>query len=359
MPIQPALTPTRRPGPWCVACGGLMLLAGVASGQNGDDRATERDAAAPDRAPISEPTRPDAWLDLRDGDDAEPSAVERASESSLMSRLRYRVYAGGDYNMHAGFSDQRANGSITVFRARAGLNLALPLEDQSVVTVGFRSEVSFYEWSKAQAFFGEQVEPFNRVHIFDLSAGYMRPIDEEWSWFAVAQARSAYQDGANIDKSLSFGALGGVNYQVNDDLRLGLGLAGTTRLEDSVWIIPIITFDWQIDDRWRIRNDTGLGATLGYDVDDQLRLLVKANYERREFRLNDTPALPRGVVRENAIPVALGVDWNSSDRKLEARVFAGVIAWQEYRFYNRSGNRVLTSQADLTPFLRFEIGYNF
>ncbi|TVQ61333.1 MAG: hypothetical protein EA378_08960 [Phycisphaerales bacterium] len=310
------------------------------------------------------------WTPENGAEGSEPERARRAdplarsldeiSEPSMgPPSLFYRVRAGTDYAMHAGFSDRGNNGSITFVRARAGVDVIKPFEDRSSLTVGFNTEISFYDWTDNSAFFGTSSPAFDRVHIYNLSATYAKPLDADWTVFGGARVRSAFQDGARFGDTLAYGGLLGASYRVNDDFRVGFGFAGTTRLENTGWIVPIVTVDWQIDDRWRLRNDTGFGFTLSYDVDAQLKLLGAIGFERREFRLDDNEALPRGVVRDTSIPAGLGVDWTSENRKFEVRALAGIMAYQEYRFFDRNGNFAEKSDTKITPVFRLEVGYNF
>ncbi len=284
---------------------------------------------------------------------------DEAASAPQPPGLLFRLRGGGDYMMHAGFADRENNGSISYVRARAALDVIKPFEDRSSLTFSFGTEVTFYDWTQPRAFFDTENRPFDEVYIYNLGATYAKPINADWTVFGGARVRSAFQDGARIQDSLTYGALAGASYRFHDDFRLGFGVAGTTRLEDTGWIVPIFTIDWQIDDRWRLRNDTGFGLALSYDIDDQLKVFAAAAYERREFRTNNNLALPRGIVRENSVPVGLGVDWTSQDRKLEFRVMGGVHAYQEYRFLDRDGNFVDKSDTKIAPVFRFEIGYNF
>lgn len=224
-----------------------------------------------------------------------------------------------------------------VGRAKWTADYRLPKVWDGTPMIGVEQEFSRYDFSEEDAAeFGDAVES---ARSDELSLKYRRALRGKWSFFGGASMRSSIESGAEWGEGVTCAMLGVWRYSVSEDLGLSIALIGATRLEDSPMVFPFPAIDWRITDRLSLRTERGV--TLAWDLDGERLWVVEwaAEYDSRDFRLDDEGAAPRGVLRDNRIPVSMGVRY-APNPGVSARCWLGADAWREYELADEDGDSV-------------------
>ncbi len=71
---------------------------------------------------------------------------------------------------------------------------------------------------------------------------------------------------------------------------------------------------------------------------------------------DDNPSLPEGAFSDNRIVIGAAADWQVAER-FTLKLEAGASVWQEYKFFNSSGDELSTRETD--PQLMLRAGFEF
>jgi len=211
-------------------------------------------------------------------------------------------------------------------------------------------ELTWYGFKGIPGFDPADGDPVDLAQRISLSPGVFVAINDDWGWFARTNFNLAFADDANITDSFTVGGLAGVRWRATENFSLTLGIAATTRLEDSGLISPVIGFEWNIDDRWTLGTD-GSGLNLSYKVDDAWTAFGFARFERREYRIGASNSeIDNGIIRDQRVGIGAGVNW-SPDRRFDVSLSGGVLVHQEIEFFNSSGTKVRDIDFDPAAFI--------
>lgn len=208
---------------------------------------------------------------------------------------------------------------------------------------------AFYEYSEYDLDKLEGTQDFNTL-AFD--AFWKGMLNDEWGYFAYGSVNLSASTKATLSDGLTGTGAGGMRYEWSKDLSLGLGVAVSTRLEDDPMILPVIALNWQINDRWNLK--TLNGATISYDVsgDKTFLLDLGANYQRREYRLENSVSL-----YDKTFTVEVGATYQFSPN-LGIRMFAGVAAGRQFQI--RQNDQKITEQdVDAAPIIGVRALFTF
>ncbi|MBI1190535.1 MAG: hypothetical protein GC200_07650 [Tepidisphaera sp.] len=324
---------------WGVGAGRMVMMAGLAVGVCGGLALGQAAAGA---GPGGVEAKAAAGSAAGTGD-ASPSGEDPLAVKATLDLF-------GSYSATADFHNNR--GSLSTARGGGRLGVRVPIEERRAVGFSFTGEYSNYDFSNASGFPGSAADgPWKDVTILTVEVNYVAPIKEKWSYFVGLSGDASYERGADFDKSLTLSGAGGVAYQVSDDLRLGFGLAAGSRLEDDPYVVPIVTVDWQIDEKWSLSSSPGFGSRtagveLTYAVTEDLKVGLAAGFEDREFRLDRNGPIPSGVGRDYRLPVAVTAHWRV-DPQVELSLGVGANVWGQVRAENSNGDRI--TEEDLGP----------
>lgn len=317
------------------AAAAVVLSLGVVSGALGQ---TPAPVAPP--APVAAPPA-DAAPQAPAVADALPSPDP---EIHATFNLFGRYDASADF--HAG------RGSLSTARGGGALGVKIPLGEGRSIGLSFSGEYSNYDFNNASTFPGTPAKgPWTDVTILSVGVNYAAKINSHWGYFVGVSGAASWERGADFDRSLTIAGAGGATYAFSDDLRMGFGLAGGSRLEDNAYVVPIVTVDWKIDDKWSLGTNAGLGnraigLQLGYQVTDTLMLSISGGFEYREFRLDRSGPVPNGVGSDYRLPILLAAHWQV-DPQVKLTLGLGVNGWSRLRAENSNGDRL--AQEELSP----------
>ncbi|MBL0927334.1 MAG: hypothetical protein IBJ11_06745 [Phycisphaerales bacterium] len=289
--------------------------------------------------------------------------AREASSGGPPSGWTFRVTAESGYQFRSQLEDDR--GRMSVVRTRGGASVFSPLDRTLVFGLDIEGEISNYDFRDARGLFtGRDADPADRGGFSDMYETRLRltgiwNIDERWSVALSPVARAGWERGASFGDSITGGGFASFSYKFSDTLRLGAGVGAVTRLEDSALVIPVFTVRWDITERVRLESQ-GLGLKLSAQaVKDTLDVYLRAGYENRDYRLRDErPVLREGVVEDQRVPVALGLEWRPIPN-LRVGVEGGAFVWQELKFRDRNGDNLHRVRGDPAAFVGLRLTYSF
>lgn len=240
-------------------------------------------------------------------------------------------------------SDLETGGDRSVLRGGWEATLSRSNGDRSLALF-LDTEASFYDWSTTTPLPGGATDPFNDLYETRLGAVMGFDESEQVSWFTGVEIVLAGEDSASIGDSLSIGVVTGCDVQASDDLSLSFGIAALTRLEDATWVLPYFGFDWRLSDRVTLATD-GAGLVLDARLSRDWSAAVAAEYEMRQFRLNDDNAISDGVYQDDQITLSGELTWRASE-STTLQLTGGLAAWQESTFLDGAGSKLGEVETD-------------
>lgn len=227
------------------------------------------------------------------------------------------------------------------------------LDDERLAAFSVSTEASFYNLGGSNQLVPGNSKPFNDLYRASVSGIVRTPSDEGAGWFAGFELALGGEDEASPRDSLVAGGVGGVHYVASKDLSVDVGLAVLSRLEDDPWIWPFLGLKWQATDRLSFEaRGTSIEGRLA--LDEAWSLFGRAQYQLRQFRLNDDNPLPSGVFRDEEIRAGLGVSRRAGDG-FEVELFGGVNLWRELSTLDRDGALQSELEVDPAPFVAFSL----
>ena len=270
---------------------------------------------------------------------------------------------GGSFRYSGEADFDESSGSISRGRAGGEFGPAFRLSDTGTFALRFSGEYSFYEFDGRSGIVAGQPlleEPFEDAAIYTIAPAY-RYDDGEWVAIVAGQFTSAGEPGADFEDTLIYGGFAGLQYTVNDRLKIGLGVAASTDLEDGPVVIPLPLIEWGITDTLTLRGGQNVqGIELARSIDERKHweVAVFASFERRRFRLDDDGPIPGGIVTDTAVPVGLSLTYQPSPGTI-FRVFGGVDVWGEVDFDDRDGDDLTERQIEPAPAVGLNLRLSF
>jgi len=209
------------------------------------------------------------------------------------------------------------------------------------------------------------VDPWAGINDLRISAPIGFAVGQRARAFVSPSVRWDYQDGASSSDGMTWGAFGGVAWQINDRLRLGPAIGAFTQIEDDeLDVFPALLVDWQISDRLSLSTGQAAGATqgpglsLGYALSDTMSLSLASRWENIRFRLDDEGIAPGGVGQDRSVPVVLTLDWEPQPY-ISGSIFAGAEFNGQLQLEDTNGETISEQDYDTAPVAGFAFGLRF
>ncbi len=249
--------------------------------------------------------------------------------------------------------------SVSVFRAGGGVSAGWSATEALDLSFGVSYDYSNYDFEATPDILAPILEddPFDEFHLVSFSGSGRYQLDTSWSVLLGGFARAGWESGADTADAWTGGGYGAVGFELGETLALGFGVGATTQHEDDPFVFPLITIQWQITERLRLENQR-LGARLTYTATDEFDLYARIEYTRREYRLDDHPAIGDGVFRDERLPVGLGAEWRPIGG-LSVALEAGAMVFTRIKFFDDDGDRVESTQVDPAAYLLLRLEYTF
>lgn len=229
-------------------------------------------------------------------------AVEAPTETK-QSPLSVTLTLSGSHAGKADFDD--ATGSLSITRLGAALGIGYKLSDKASLQIGMSAEHSHYDFSSSTNLIAGTSEPFDDILIARFSAGLDFAIDDSRSWFVNGFITSSGESGADFDDTITGGGMVGYVHTFNEKLTLGVGVIGSSRLEDDFLVFPVPIIRWQVAEKLVLATGQGASVSLTYQPSQTWAVGVEGGWERREFRLDKDGPVPSGIALDSRIPLGV------------------------------------------------------
>ncbi len=231
------------------------------------------------------------------------------------------------------------------------------LDGGSNVIFSLHTEASFYDFKGATSLIAGSSDPFNDVYETALGMSVLSQQVNRRAWFAGFEFYLGGEDNVDLGDALSIGGLGGLRYEVHDDLTITVGLGMRTRLEDDPWVVPFLGFEWQLDENTELVSE-GSSVSLRRKLSSNWDLSLGAIYDQRQYRLNDNNPLPGGVLRDESIQAFSGLRWRpSTNTSLD--LTAGYLLWREFTTRSSSGFSAGEIETDPEPYFGLQLRFEY
>ena len=111
--------------------------------------------------------------------------------------------------------------------------------------LGAGVEHSHYRFSNFGKLLPGAEEPLRDAFQVKLSPTFTYLFDDRWAFVAGVDFGAAGDPDAVVSESMTVGGLLGARRQFSQNFALTLGVAGSTRLEDVVHVLPVIGVGWR------------------------------------------------------------------------------------------------------------------
>jgi hypothetical protein len=250
-----------------------------------------------------------------------------------------------------------SGGELGVQRGNWYATLSRELDPRRMLALNFESEASFYDWGGDTQVVPGSIQPFNDLYRTRLAATLYSHWAGRSSLFTGFEVALGGEDQAHLSQSVTLGGVMGIAYQAAPELRLAIGLAGSSRLEDDVWLIPFLGIDWQFARDWNLLVE-GERVALDWQISPEFAWGAYAVYEQRQYRLNSGGPLPNGVLRDEQIDLGTTFAWRPR-RGVELRLGGGWSAWRELSVFERQGGKLGEVEIDPAPYLELGLSLRF
>jgi hypothetical protein len=155
-------------------------------------------------------------------------------------------------------------------------------------------------------------EPWNPINVVDLVPHSSVLVGSRVAVDVGVPIRWAGESGSD-ENGFAAGVSALVRWFVNDDVTLGAGIGVTSALEDDAETFPLVSLDWRINERMRLRTEGGWlqggKTTFFWGPSETIRLRASAGYERTRFRLDDNgnAADRNGIGEVTQVPIEVGL----------------------------------------------------
>jgi hypothetical protein len=279
-----------------------------------------------------------------------PEAVPVVPVETDFHLLNFNV-TGGD-TLSAGIHG--AGGSLSSAEVGASAGFFLPINRKVILGFGAGDGESYYHFSGPSGLLprGGTESPWSHVRTLTANTRIIYRYDDHWTFLAGVNGSSAGADGSRFGDTLTGGGSAGAIYKFSNDLTLGIGLTGQSRLGSSPTILPIPFVSWALpfdpQKRWRIEAgpawngpSRGAGAALVFSPSKSLSLSTGLELTGLGggFRLDQNGPIPGGVGRVTSLPIVFGLEWRPRPG-VRVAGFAGVSAFGTVESLDRNGNRI-------------------
>lgn len=279
------------------------------------------------------------------------SAVVLASSAALADDGGWRVTLE-PYGRHAFDADLDDGGSVAVSRAGVDLFVDKPFSEGTFGRLKVMAEYSHYDFDGVGG--TALLDDGLTVEIRPSLSTYFSP---DLGVYGGLILGAGGDPDADLGDALYYGGYIGFNYQITPGVWIGTGVGVQTELEDDLLFVPLFTLDLKLTDRLTLSAD-GLSGRLTYEIDEEWDLFLDARYEYRQFRLDDDALVPDGVLRDQVVPISLGVTWKPTDA-LSLTAAGGVTAWRNLEVREEDENELASTDTDTAGFVSVVVKWVF
>ncbi len=187
---------------------------------------------------------------------------------------------------------------------------------------------------------------------------YMGPLSGDWSAFAMGGVRWAVEQGASRSDAMLANGMVSVQRPWLENVRLGVGVLASGRLERSPFVVPTVSIEWDITERWTLRTLRGLHLLYQLDEAGHWVASLNSEYHSRDIRMREDGIAPDGVFRSRLIVSTLALMYRPNPGvRIGAEL--GVVPWRRITIRDGDDETVFRSKVDVGPSAAFTANMTF
>lgn len=278
-------------------------------------------------------------------DEQEAAAIGRGST--------FLVGGGVVWQAPANFTN---GGDLSILRGYGAVDVTTPVDRGMAVSAGIEWDGNWYDFGAGTPL-GAAIggtDPWDTIVNATVNLGTTVRVDRDWTVLLQGFASTNGESGADFGDTITGGGFGALSCRLGPDFNLGLGVIGSSRIEDSALIVPVILVDWELEQGIRLTNvdapqafPTGPGIELVFDVSKECHVAFGGRWSYQRFRLDDSGPAARsnGVGEDQSIPLWVRSGWRRGAARMD--VVLGFNAMQELAISGSSGDEL--ASADMNP----------
>jgi hypothetical protein len=218
-----------------------------------------------------------------------------------------------------------------------------------------------YRFSNPVAFGGQA--PWDNVQRVGFSVPINHSLGNGWTATFAPSFDWFGERGARSGDSFTWGAIVAGTRTWSDGRRLGLGVGAFDRFSETT-VFPYLVVDWPLSERVKLTNPAAAGPTgpagleLRYRADGGWDLGVGGAWRSTRFRLSETGRVANGVGEERGLPLFLRASREFAPGA-SFNLYAGAIVAGSLRLEDSSGNRLVSDDFGVAPFVGASLGLRY
>ncbi len=220
-------------------------------------------------------------------------------------------------------------------------------------SLGLGAENRGYTFREFDRLYPGLQSPLDQVIATRVAPGLSYRIDDTWRLFAGASWLTSGGVGTSISSATMWGGAAGALYQWTPGFRLAFGITAAQRVGESVLVVPLLGFNWQIDPKWNLVggnvadaiNGPTLGVQLSRELSERWTVFGLGGFVATFTRFAPDSSIPNGSLRNRAGSVQFGTECRLDDT-FTVRLSAGARIFQQYAFRDASGMQLTSANAD-------------
>ena len=276
----------------------------------------------------------------------------KGQRAEIWQDFLYEIKANYEYGFD---TDLDGGGEFNLKRYSISGDFKAKLHKKWDIEISQNYNQADYDFTGSSGLAG--LNPWSKIHRAGIGTRLVYRINQKWGVAGGPMVRYAGESGADFGDSLTYGGTLGFLYTPNRNLFLGAGLFITSRIEDSVLIVPGVLLNWQINEKFRvsslltgIRTELGPRVQFAYDIGKGFSTGLNIGYEFQRFRLDDDGIVIDGVGHVRVLPVWCGLYYDIS-RVIRLAIYSGAGLFGEMELENSAGDRILREDFDPLVFV--------
>ena len=265
-----------------------------------------------------------------------------------------------DFQYRSTASASLAAGGGALSQSYGSLDLTVPLAGSNANGLDadlIAERLQFYFRNFGQ-FLPGRSSPLADASLFTLQPNLILTPAPQWSLLGSGLVQYAGADGASSSAATLWGGSAAAAYQASPGLKLGVGVELEQRMKASALVLPFPVIDWKISDRWSLTSLDGESGRLACALSGAWSLFGQLEFQSQDLRLRRSSSIASGIVRYEAYPLSLGVQWKPQPR-LTVSLSAGAAVDQTYRFEDAHGRLLGAGAAHAPPIGTVEVDGTF
>jgi len=257
-------------------------------------------------------------------------------------------------------SSNLAAGRSGVSQWSSSIDLSAPVAGSDAFGLGVDvvAERLGFGFQNFGGFIPGKASPLSGASVLSLQPTLALTPSTRWSLIESAQVQYAGAGDARLRDAALWAGSSAVACQYDVGLKIGFGIEVEQRMRASALILPFPIIDWRISDRWSLVSLDGESGRLACSITKFLGVYGQLEFQSQDLRLGRLSSLPSGILRYEAYPLTVGIQWKPGPHTT-ASVYGGEAISQSYRFESARGD-LLGLGATHAPILGgFEIDCSF